>query len=60
MKQEYKRLMQIKMTLNNLEPLIAYGLRESYGISQALSNVEELIISYKKREKEKNETEETA
>jgi len=60
MKQEYKRLMQIKMTLNNIEPLITYGLRESYGISQALSNVEELIISYKKREKEKNETEEIA
>tara|TARA_R100000687_G_C6424227_1_gene152546 strand:+ start:85 stop:243 length:159 start_codon:yes stop_codon:yes gene_type:complete len=52
--------MQIKMTLNNIEPLITYGLRESYGISQALSNVEELIISYKKREKEKNETEEIA
>jgi|TARA_R100001086_G_C11715293_1_gene225333 hypothetical protein len=60
MKQEYKRLMQIKMTLNNLESQITYGLRESYGISQALSNVEELIISYKKREKEKNETEETS
>ena len=60
MKQEYKRLMQIKMTLNNIEPLITYGLRKSYGISQALSNVEELIISYKKREKKKNETEETS
>ena len=53
MKYEYKKLLQIKMTLNNLEPLIAYGLRESYGIHQATLNVEELIVFYKKREKEK-------
>jgi|TARA_Y100000296_G_scaffold85002_1_gene119844 hypothetical protein len=51
MEHKYKKLLQIKITLNNLEPLITYGLRESYGIYQALSNVEELIIAYKKERK---------
>ena len=53
MKYEYERLLQIEITLSKLETHIAYGLRESSGIHQALWNIRELIEGYIKNETEK-------
>ena len=53
MKYEYERLLQIEITLSKLETQIAYGLRESSGIHQALWNIRELIEGYIKNETEK-------
>lgn len=53
MKYEYERLLQIKITLNKLEPQISYGLREFYGLHQALWNIRELIEEHIKAQTEK-------